>query len=188
MAMNIIQRLKSLRKDVSIIRELSEQNAALIKKQQDQIKKLNTFIEKELNRRDEWQKRISEANRTAAGRPVWIIKCPAPDSNIKLRWGEYAYANSLKKYLEKLGCYVLIDLRQNWNCPGEADVVLVLRGPRLYRPDRRDKKAVYIMWNISHPDQISHEEYELYDIVCVASEYYAEILKKQLSVPAYPLL
>ena len=54
-----------------------------------------------------------------------------------------------------------------------ADVVLVLRGCEFYRPDRRNTKCLYIMWNISHPEMVTQEEYQLYDIVCVGSRHYA---------------
>lgn len=43
------------------------------------------------------------------------------------------------------------------------------------------------MWNISHPDNISKDEYELYDAVCIGSRYYADKLKEELSVPIYSL-
>ena len=36
------------------------------------------------------------------------------------------------------------------------------------------------MWNISHPDNISKDEYELYDAVCIGSRYYADKLKEEL--------
>ena len=45
-----------------------------------------------------------------------------------MRWGDYPFALSLKKYLERLGCHVIIDAREDWGCEEGADVVLVLRG------------------------------------------------------------
>lgn len=178
------------------LRELEQE---LIKNQQASARKIlqainkgtadtKKYIGQEFVRRDEWKVRPAETERLANGRPVWVIKCPAPEGENKVRWGDYHFALSLKKYLERHGCYVLIDLREDWGCEELADVVLVLRGCRFYRPDRRNHTCRYIMWNISHPDMVSTEEYQLYDAVCVSSRYYADKLRKEISIPVYPLL
>lgn len=156
--------------------------------QQKAVDNIQKYIEQELRRRDDWQVRAAENERTAGGKPVWVIKCPAPEGEARVRWGDYPFALSLKKYLERLGCHVIIDAREDWGCEEGADVILVLRGSFFYRPDRRNKECIYIMWNISHPDMVTAEEYELYDIVCVGSRHYAAKLKSQLSVPVFPLL
>ena len=151
-------------------------------------KNLKEYIEQELVRRDNWAKMASETKRVADGRPVWVIKCPATEGEAKFRWGDYYYAVALQKYLERQNIYAIIDNRQDWGCDEGADVVLVLRGKYFYRPDRRNEKCLYIMWNISHPDMISKAEYELYDVVCVGSRHMAEELKDKISVPVVPLL
>ena len=158
------------------------------KEMKAQIDDLKAYIENEFNRRDEWVKIPSELKRVAKGRQIWVIKCPATEGKAKYHWGDYYYALALQKYLERKNIYVQIDTRQDWGCDEEADVVLVLRGNHFYRPDRRNGKTIYIMWNISHPDMISRAEYELYDIVCVGSRYYAQKLKDQVNVPVEPLL
>lgn len=158
---------------------------------QNQIKAIESvkqYVDQELKRRDDWGKRAAETARMADGRQVWVIKCPAPEDYIKIRWGDYSYAMSLKRYLERMNIYVILDTREDWGCEEGADVVLVLRGKFFYRPDRRNEKCVYIMWNISHPDMVTKEEYELYDAVCVASLHHTEKLKKELRVPVFPLL
>lgn len=151
-------------------------------------KNLKFYIEQELCRRDEWGKKAAEIKRMAEGRPVWVIKCPAMEGDAKYRWGDYYYAIALQKYLERKNICVIIDTRQDWGCEEGADVILVLRGNYPYRPDRRNEKGLYIMWNISHPDMITKEEYELYDVICVASRYYAEQLRAKVKVPVEPLL
>ena len=152
------------------------------------IEDLKDFIDRELSRRDDWPARGAQLSREAAGRPLWVIKCPAPEGPVRVRWGDYAYAVTLKRYLDRLGVYAVVETREDWGCEEAADVVLVLRGCQFYRPDRRNKKCLYIMWNISHPDMVPPEEYELYDVVCVGSRYYAGILKEKLKVPVLPLL
>lgn len=163
-----------------------------LKKKNDKLQKeiigVKQSINQEFIRRDDWKARAAEAEYLAKGRPIWVIKCPAPEGEMKVRWGDYHFALSLKKYLERQHCYVMIDMREDWGCETEADVVLVLRGCHFYRPDRRNKKCLYIMWNISHPDMVSSEEYLLYDVVCVGSKYYADKLNKEVSVPVIPLL
>jgi len=155
---------------------------------QDQIGRFRKGMEREFDRRDNWQKMASEVERLAEGRQVWVIKCPATEGILKYHWGDYYYALALQKYLERKGRYVILDTRQDWGCDEGADVVLVLRGKYFYRPDRRNKKCLYIMWNISHPDQVSKAEYELYDVVCAGSRYFAEKLKNKIKVPVVPLL
>ena len=154
----------------------------------EQIRSLRVYTEQEFVRRDNWGKMAAEIKRTAEGRQIWVIKCPAPEGDAKKHWGDYYYALALQKYLERKGKYVVMDTRQDWNCEEGADVVLVLRGLFSYRPDRRNEKCLYIMWNISHPDMVSKAEYELYDVVCVGSRYMAEKLKKEVKVPVVPLL
>ena len=69
-------------------------------------------------------------------RPIWVIKCPAPEGKDKVLWGDYPYALALKKYLERLNCFVIIDTREDWGCEEGADVVLVLRGTYFYQIGR----------------------------------------------------
>lgn len=167
---------------------LLEQIDKDIRLQTKTVNSVKTYIDRELARRDEWPKLQEEHCRAAGERKLWVIKCPAPEDGRKVKWGDYPYALALKKYLERLGNYVVIQFREDWNCPMRADVVLVLRGKIPYRPDRGDEDCLYIMWNISHPEAVTVEEYELYDVVCVASKIYSDKLKEELDVPVIPLL
>lgn len=166
---------------------IKEQGQVQARERKRTAAELERHLDEELARRDDWEKRAAQARREAAGRPVWVIKCPAPGDESRMRWGDYHYARTLKKYLERLGLFVILDFYEDWECPYGADVVLVLRGCRFYRPDRRNEKCRYLMWNISHPDQVSPEEYDLYDAVCVGSRHYADVLKEKVHVPVYPL-
>lgn len=178
----------------SKLRELEKENKRQgkilqeLQKNTQSLMDLRQYIDQEFERRDDWGKRAAEIARIAGDRPVWVIKCPAPDGEKKVRWGDYAYAVALKRYLDRMGIFTIIDMKEDWNCEENADVVLVLRGCHFYRPDRRNEKCVYVMWNISHPEMVTMEEYQLYDIVCVGSLHYAEELKKKLAVPVFPLL
>lgn len=180
--------LEKQRKELENQRKLLDELRRNDKEQLKAIANLKQFIDQELKRRDGWGGRAAEVSRLAKGKPVWVIKCPAPEDDSKIRWGDYPFALTLKRELEKRGVYVAVDTRKDWGCESGADVVLVLRGCLNYRPDRRNTKCLYIMWNISHPDMVMKEEYELYDVVCVGSRHYADKLKEELSVPVLPLL
>lgn len=173
------------------LKELEKENkkqSKLLQENSQALQNLQEQINREFQRRDDWKKRPAENRKLAKDRPIWVIKCPAPDSEKKVRWGDYAYAVALKRYLDRMGKYTVIDLYEDWNCEEDADVVLVLRGREFYRPDRRNEKCLYIMWNISHPEMVTEEEYQLYDVICVGSLHYAKKLQKKITVPVVPLL
>ncbi len=111
------------------------------------------------------------------------IKTPNPVSD--KRWGDYFYALSLKKSFQKMGFKVIIHEREYWDCDDDVDIVIVLRGLIEYNIK---PQHINIMWNISHPDRISHDEYEKFDIVFIASNKFANILSNKLETLVKPLL
>ena len=171
---------KENKRQGKILQELQRNSQTLLE--------IKDYVDQELRRRDDWGKRASEIRHIAGSQQVWVIKCPAPEGEKKVRWGDYAYAVALKRYLDRMGMYTIIDLKEDWGCEEDADVVLVLRGCEFYRPDRRNTKCLYMMWNISHPEMVTVEEYQLYDVVCVGSLHYAKELQKMLTIPVVPLL
>lgn len=189
--------LQSLEKESKIqeklLKSIEKENESQMKlllelqKNSKNLLEIKNYVDQELRRRDDWGKHIAQNRRMAGDRQIWVIKCPAPDEK-KVRWGDYAYAVALKRYLDRLGMYTIIQMHEDWDCPEDADVVLVLRGREFYRPDRRNPKCLYIMWNISHPEMVTTEEYELYDVICVGSLRYAKELKEKLSIPVIPFL
>lgn len=114
------------------------------------------------------------------------IKIPAPEAE-KQQWGDYHYADSLRIALEEKGHKVNLDFHGKWYArPTSAeDVVIVLRGLTSYTPR---KGAINIMWNISHPDQVTLDEYDSFDLVYVASTSHAEFLKPQTQKKVSALL
>ena len=132
-------------------------------------------------------------NRPNWGEIRWVntcmnigLKIPAPYDK-RMEWGDYHYAESLKAAFEALGHCVTIDFAGDWDKrPAEQDdVVLVLRGLSGYTPK---PEHFNIMWNISHPDQVAYDEYEQYDLVCVASVSYAAFLRCVIRKPVACLL
>lgn len=116
----------------------------------------------------------------------FAIKIPAP-YEVRQAWGDFHYADSLKTALEALGHVVRIDFLEDWekHPPDSTDCTIVLRGLTRYEPKPSEFS---ILWNISHPDQISYEEYTSYRIICVASASYAQLLSIILGRPVTPLL
>ncbi|HPQ43675.1 MAG TPA: glycosyltransferase [Syntrophales bacterium] len=115
------------------------------------------------------------------------IKVPVPRKEEAEQWGDYHFALGLKRAFVKYGHAVRIDLMPDWETPlGFADdVVIVLRGLSRYTPK---PDHINIMWNISHPDTITAQEYEAYDHVFVASQIYAEVLREMIMTPVTALL
>jgi len=115
------------------------------------------------------------------------IKIPAPSwKNVK-EWGDYYLAGGLKKVFEKNNCQVQLQVLSEWNNSEDrnSDMVLVLRGLSKYHP----KKQHYnVMWNISHPDDIKLEEYNRYDQVFIASNFWAEEIRQKADVPVDAML
>lgn len=105
-----------------------------------------------------------------------VIKSPNPIADRK--WGDYFFAHALKKAFEKRGFNVLVQEREHWYDDVDADINIVLRGLRDYDINHDE---INVMWNISHPDLVNDEEYEKYDIVFIASDKYANILKNRLN-------
>lgn len=119
--------------------------------------------------------------------PSIVIKIAAKSWKAINSWGDYHLANILKLELEKMGHEVLLQIYPDWdNDQGmEYDVVIVFRGLRRYETKPHQ---INLLWNISHPDQVSLKEYEDYDMVFIASELWANKISKVVSVPIVEML
>ena len=106
------------------------------------------------------------------------VAIKSPNPTVDRKWGDYFFAHALKRSLEKKGFNVIIQERENWYDDVEVDINIVLRGLRDYDINYDE---INLMWNISHPDMVTDEEYEKYDIVFIASEKYANSLKTKLN-------
>lgn len=115
------------------------------------------------------------------------IKIPAPNWNEVHEWGDYHVALGLKKEFEKKSCAVLLQVLPEWDSNEDfyCDAVIVLRGLSRYKPKPHHYN---IMWNISHPEEVDIEEYNEYDHVLIASEYWAQKIQKEADVPVEAML
>lgn len=175
------KKLDELKKKVTALEKSLEEEKKL-------TRDLKSYVKKEMERRDEWEKRSAELRYLAKGKKIWVIKNPAPANDDKVNWGEYGFYLNMKKQLEDQGYYVFIDYHEDWNGPIDADYVLVSLAARKYRPDRRMSNCKYFLWMNCYVDRVDLEECELYDAVLVSSKLYAEKLAKEVSVPVIPFL
>jgi len=114
------------------------------------------------------------------------IKIPATTWESVQEWGDYYIALGLKKEFEKKNCEVILQILPEWDSDDDdCDVIIVLRGLSKYKPK---KQHFNIMWNISHPNEISTKEYNQYDYIFIASEFWAEEIGRQAHVPVETML
>lgn len=115
------------------------------------------------------------------------IKIAVPGYKVRREWGDYHFAVALKNAFARLGHDARIDLLKNWDGAHCSDdqVVLVLRGRVAYRPR---PEQLNLMWNVSHPEDVTLTEYEGYDHVFVASLSHTREIYKRVNVNVTALL
>jgi hypothetical protein len=119
----------------------------------------------------------------------WVIKNPAPRDSRLHKWGDYHFGRLLSKHLSRRGETVETHYHCDWDQDVACDVVLVLRGKHAFtaRPAQH-AGATWLLWNISHPNDVTDGECEPYDLVATASLPRAQTLGARLSTPVVPLL
>jgi glycosyltransferase involved in cell wall biosynthesis len=119
----------------------------------------------------------------------WIIKNPAPWDSRLHKWGDYHFGRLLVKHLRRRGEDAETHYHPHWDRDGDCDVVLVLRGKHPFeRRARQHAGAVQLLWNISHPGDVSDAECQSYDLIAMASLPRARELDARLSTPVVTLL
>ncbi|MBE5925421.1 MAG: glycosyltransferase [Lachnospiraceae bacterium] len=110
-----------------------------------------------------------------------------PDDETKKYWGDQHFAVAMKKEFEKLGYKANVVPRDKWFDRSDAKYTIVLRGTKPYYPSVNEGRK-YIMWNISHPDELTIDEYNLYDYVFFASERMKNEIGPQITCDSGVLL
>ena len=97
----------------------------------------------------------------------------APASEGAEQWGDTWFARDLAAALTDLGQEANVVGRKGATSEARDrdDVVVVLRGLRPVEP--RPGKATWILWIISHPDEVTADEVAGYDAVFVASRHWS---------------
>lgn len=150
----------------------------------DKYRSLNIFLGKIINIGSDniklqLQKIISHVKADLTKRKL-CIKIPAPHWHVAENWGDYYFALSIAKYVRRKNWSTRMQVHSDWHTDldRDCDAVLVIRGLERYYTK---KKHFNVMWNISHPDMVSDEEYIAYDHVFIASDYWAEKIRKKLN-------
>ncbi|WP_323986372.1 glycosyltransferase [Microbacterium plantarum] len=117
----------------------------------------------------------------------WAIKIAAPPGKPGESWGDTHFARGLAEALRRLGQEVVIDAYDaRTRSTGHLDdVVLALRGPE---PFRGQRGALSLLWVISHPDEIAHDELSSFDKVFAASDAWARSTEERFGMTVTPLL
>ena len=158
----------------------STTNIEILKKT---LTKLNTITQKNFNTNIKKLNILKKIVNKEYSDLTIAIKTPNPTN--EKQWGDYFFALSLKKSFQKIGFEVIVQEREFWyDSSGDIDIVIVLRGLIEYNPH---PNHINLMWNISHPDDVSFEEYEKYDFVFIASKKYADKLNKKIDANIFPL-
>ena len=115
----------------------------------------------------------------------WAIVTAAPKGEAGEQWGDTWFARDLADALRRAGQHVKVVSRSGGASERREndDVVLVLRGLRSVEPPP-DRRSVWMMWVISHPDSITEVEVRAYDAVFAASEHW----RAPGDAPVTPLL
>jgi GT2 family glycosyltransferase/spore maturation protein CgeB len=126
--------------------------------------------------------RLVEVVREAEEQLSFCIKIGAPDAAQAERWGDLHFARAIRKQLRRRGNRCRIQTLDRWELLDGVcdDVVVHLKGLSRYHP----KPGQFnVLWCISHPDEISGEECDGYDLVCVASAPFAAELANRTRTP-----
>ena len=115
----------------------------------------------------------------------WTIVTSAPKGERAEQWGDTWFARDLAGALNDLGQQAKVVSRAGANTEARDrdDVVVVLRGLRAITP-RRQSAATWLLWIISHPEDVSADEAHGYDAVFAASAHWS----RAAELGARPLL
>jgi GT2 family glycosyltransferase/spore maturation protein CgeB len=119
-------------------------------------------------------------------RLTFAIKIGAPDRKSALRWGDLHFAEALARELQRLGHRTLVQTLDEWDAEEgmRRDVAIHLKGLTRYEPT---PGQLNVLWSISHPDELSAEECNGFDLVCVASSSFAADLRERTTRPVLVL-
>jgi GT2 family glycosyltransferase len=116
----------------------------------------------------------------------FCLKIGAPNRAVAPLWGDLHYAESIARELRRRGHRVLVQTLDEWEDEAGLyfDVVLHLKGLSRFHP----KPAQFnVLWSISHPEGLTGEECDGYDLIAVASPLLAPQLRERTRTPVIVL-
>ncbi len=129
-------------------------------------------------------------------RPLsWSVVVAAPKGEAGEQWGDTWFARDLVAALRRQGQDAKVVHRAGAVSEkrDDDDVVLVLRGLRRFEPRRpstvgNDRRTIWMMWVISHPELVEAGEPATYDAVFAASSTWSRSATAEFGTPVTPLL
>lgn len=119
----------------------------------------------------------------------WSVVVAAPRPPAGDQWGDTVFARDLVAALERAGQQAKVVFRKGGESEArkDDDVVVVLRGLQRFVPRRRkERRPLWLLWIISHPELIEADEPDQYDAVFAASAHWSRA--GEFGVPVTPLL
>jgi hypothetical protein len=130
--------------------------------------------------------RLREIVRRWVESPRVGIRIGVPDWEQAPGWGDLHFARALQRQLQRAGRPARVQILPDWGTWTAARDDLSLHLFGLSSGDLRPGQ-LNVLWQISHPERASPELYERYDIVFVASDPFAEHMRRRVRVPVLPL-
>jgi GT2 family glycosyltransferase/spore maturation protein CgeB len=112
----------------------------------------------------------------------FCLKIGAPNAEVADAWGDLHFAQAFGRELQRRGHRTRIETLDEWESDAGLvfDVAVHLRGRSRYhvKPGQFN-----VLWSMSHPDELTGEECDAYDLVCVASDTFATELRVRTRTP-----
>lgn len=130
---------------------------------------------------------VTGVRRDGPGPLRWSLQLPSWPGRPGDIWGDTHFADALAGALRSLG-HEVVTRRRGADGTGPVhldDVCVAIRGlyPIPPTPGRRN-----LLWIISHPDDVTPEELEGYDVVCAASTTWSAAMSQRWGREVVPLL
>jgi len=131
-------------------------------------------------------RRLVELLAEVESRLSFVIKVGAPNQAVAAEWGDVHFGEALARELRRRGHRATVQTLDGWDALTGLgfDVAIHLKGLSSYVPK---PGQVNVLWCISHPELVTVEECESYDLVCIASERFAASLRRRVSKPVVVL-
>ncbi len=116
----------------------------------------------------------------------FCLKTGVPDEDREELWGDTHFARALARELQRHGHRTTVRRLDQWTDLDAMtyDVVVHLKG--LSRPTLQPGQF-NVLWCISHPEALTAEECDGYDLVFVASSRFATMLRARTATPVHVL-
>lgn len=122
-------------------------------------------------------------DRESGQKPTVAIKVCTPSRN-SMGWGDTFFGDALARAFERLGYACRVDCRDKWYTGPDTDMVIHLKGLYTYTPSPSSHN---IIWIISHPELVTVEELNSFDVVFCASESFSRKMGNLCTPPVHYL-